>query len=42
MATTTINASYEGSVTRGYAAATVNWLSDVRNAAAGTSATTFN
>lgn len=42
MATTTVNASYEGTVDKLAAAATVNWLSDVRNAVTGTSATTFD
>ena len=41
MATSTINATYQGRVGISFTAATVNWLSQVRNAATGTSASTY-
>ena len=41
MATSTINATYQGRVGLSFTAAVVNWLSQVRNASTGTSASTY-
>ena len=41
MATSTINATYQGRVGLSFTAAVVNWLSQVRNASTGTSAQTY-
>ena len=41
MTTSTINATYQGRVGLSFTAAVVNWLSQVRNASTGTSASTY-